>query len=198
MKLAQVRINRTEHLAPVINVGEWEIPVLQYIYTPEKVEILGRMKDKRPYPDAHNEFTRLELRYGIDTNDGKSHAASAYGQGIMGVRTIQQMIEAEQAAELELGDSLPLWNPELNVVYNPDQETIDAARDAQKNPTELLPRSNTNDALLAQVLDQNRQLLALLAERQAPAAVATPAPAEAPASDAKQPVLSLPKAQAGK
>lgn len=188
MRLARVRINRTEHLAIVLNVGAWEIPVLQYEFTPEKVEVLGYCKDKRAYPEAQTEFTRLELRYGVDTDDGKTKAALSYGQGVMGVNSLRSLIEAEQKAEAEEGDSLELLNPVLNVVLNPDQETVDAARAAVlQRPDGSAPDQNA--ALLAQVLDQNKQLLALLAERNAPAPAAVAAPA------AERPVLGLPKAQ---
>lgn len=189
MRLATVRINRTEHLSIVMNVGAWEIPVIQYEFSPEKVEILGYVKDLRKYPDPQTEFTRLELRYGIDTDDGKTKASLAYGQGVMGVNALRSMIDTQQKLEADEGDSLQALNPVLNVVLNPDQETIDAARAAVLQRPDGAAGDNAVAALLAQALDQNKQLLALLAERTAPA------PAVAAATATERPVLGLPKAQ---
>ena len=40
MRVAEIIVNRSEHHNVRMMVGAWEIPVLQYEYSPENIEIV--------------------------------------------------------------------------------------------------------------------------------------------------------------
>lgn len=101
MRFVTVRVDRSEHHKPVIDIGEWEIPLLQYEYAPEKVEILEVHVDARPYPEAQDEYARLSNRYGEDVESGAPKVALVYGQGMIGVGALRNMIEKAKAEEAE-------------------------------------------------------------------------------------------------
>lgn len=197
MRLAEIVVNRSEHHAVRRLVGAWEIPVLQYEYGPEKVVIDGYKRDKRDYPDPGSEYERLSLRYGIDTENGQTKAALAYGQGAMGVLAIRNLMEAEKKAEAEEGDSLALIVESHNVVVDEARirEAKEANAEAMKQAAAAAATAPSGESeLVKQVMEQNKLLTALLTQFMG----ATPAapPAAPPAAEpAKGATLGLPKAK---
>jgi len=119
MRIAQIRVVRSEHHTVCMTVGAWEIPVLQFEHSPEKVIVDGFKRDGRAYPDPQQEFERLSQRYGIDTDNGASKASLVYGQGQMGVMSLRNLIEQERKAEAVEGDALEVLNLVQNVVELP-------------------------------------------------------------------------------
>lgn len=101
MRFVSVRVDRSEHHKPVIDIGEWEIPMLQYEYQPEKVEVLEVKVDTRPYPEAQDEYARLSSRYGEDVESGQPKVAIVFGQGMMGITALARLIEETQRREGE-------------------------------------------------------------------------------------------------
>ena len=100
MRIAEVMVRRSEHHSAKVEVGAWEILMLQYEHSPEKVEILGFKRiEGRGYPDPQQEFERLGQRYGIDTESGASKVSLVYGQGQMGVMNLRNLIEQERKQE---------------------------------------------------------------------------------------------------
>jgi hypothetical protein len=102
MRVIQISVERSEHHSVPLMVGAWEVLVLQFEYGPEKVVVLGPKKlEGRNYPDAHQEFDRLQQRYGIDTDTGATKASIVFGQGAMGAMTLRNLIEQERKLESE-------------------------------------------------------------------------------------------------
>jgi hypothetical protein len=192
MRLVEIVVNRSEHHSVRRFVGAWEIPVIQYEYGPEKVEIHGYKRDGRAYPDPGSEYERFSLRYGIDVENGQTKAALAYGQGAMGVMAIRNLMEAEKKAEAEEGDSLEVLNTVHNVVV--DEERIREARAANEEAAKQaqaaqVAQATAESPLVAQLIEQNRLLTALLMQSQQGPLAQPPAPAEASKT------LGLPKAK---
>lgn len=194
MRLAEIVVNRSEHHSVRRLVGAWEIPVLQYEYGPEKVVIDGFKKDGRPYPDPGSEYERLSLRYGVDVENGQTKAALAYGQGAMGVAAIRNLMDAEKKAEAEEGDKLEKVQLTSNVVV--DEERIREAKAANEEALKQTQAAGAAESpLVAQLMEQNRLLMDLLAATRAQTAgVNGLAPAGTPATEAPaSKTLSLPK-----
>lgn len=136
MRIAEVKVTRSEHHSVQMLVGAWEILMLQYEHSPEKVEVLGfKLLEGRAYPDPQPEFERLSQRYGIDTDSGASKASLVFGQGQLGVMTLRNLIEQERKNE----DGLEAVNLTHNVVELPVAPTP-AAAVAQ---TEVIPTRPT-------------------------------------------------------
>ena len=75
-------------------VPEWEIPVLTFIFDEGNVTPQGSFEIvDRPYPEGGSEYDRLVRRYGSDTKSGVPFAASVYGVGIAGIKTLQGLID---------------------------------------------------------------------------------------------------------
>lgn len=146
MRIAEISVNRSEHHKVAMHVGAWEIPILQYEHSPEKVVVEGfKRLEGREYPDAQREFERLTQRFGIDTESGAPKTALVYGQGQMGVMNLRTLIEQERKAEDAEGDSLPVLNLTHNVVELPAAPTPAAPAPATEvipvRPTLGLPKS---------------------------------------------------------
>lgn len=191
MRLAEIVVNRSEHHAVRRLVGAWEIPVLQYEYGPEKVQIEGFKRDTRPYPDAGSEYERLSLRYGIDTENGQTKAALAYGQGAMGVMAIRNLMEAEKKAEQDEGDTLELVNHVQNVVI--DEARIAEARAANAEAEKQVQAAQAADSsLVAQLIEQNRLLTELVMQSRGANGLVAAGQGAAPEASK---TLGLPKAK---
>jgi hypothetical protein len=125
-------VRRSEHHSAKVEVGAWEILMLQYEHSPEKVEILGFKRiEGRGYPDPQQEFERLGQRYGIDTESGASKVSLVYGQGQMGVMNLRNLIEQERKQE----DGTEVLETVSNVVELPAAPTPAAPAPA----TEVIP-----------------------------------------------------------
>lgn len=140
MRVAEVSVNRSEHHSVQMLVGAWEVNMLQYEHSPEKVVVLGYKRiEGRAYPDARNEFERLSQRYGIDTDSGAPKASLVYGQGQMGVVNLNTLIEQERKVDEVEGDSLETVNFKSNVVELP----VVPAPAAPAQATEVIPARPT-------------------------------------------------------
>lgn len=99
MKYVSVKLTRSETESVQRDMPRWEIPVLQMVHGPEKVEILGE-KDvpDQEYPDAMQEFDRLSRRYGAEPGSEIFHVAAVYGQPPFGVTKLEEEIDKARKA----------------------------------------------------------------------------------------------------
>lgn len=102
MHYTQVRINRDEMTGLVVHVGAWEVPILEAKHGESKLEV-GELKDfpRRDWPqDAASEMQRLNTLYGIKGSGdaAMSYAERVYGEGSMGVKRLQEAIDAAKLA----------------------------------------------------------------------------------------------------
>lgn len=100
MRHVIVQVDRSEHSKPVIDIGEWEIPMLEYEYEEtNRLAVQGFVKvDGREYPDAASELQRLVVKYGKEEG-GQDKAILVYGQGQTGVRVLEGLIEESRKRE---------------------------------------------------------------------------------------------------
>lgn len=97
MKLVKVRVQLNELHAQVLEVGEWEVPILEVVHGSADVEVVGEVEVDRELPDAASEYARLEQRYGRDREEGGlPYVAQVYGQHGAGVRSLEKAIEGSQ------------------------------------------------------------------------------------------------------
>jgi hypothetical protein len=101
MKYISVKLTRSETESVQRDMPPWEIPVLQMVHGPEKVEIVGE-KDvsDQEYPEAAMEFDRLSRRYSDDPATNVFHVAAVYGQPPFGVNKLAEEIERARKAEV--------------------------------------------------------------------------------------------------
>lgn len=98
MRLVNVKVSRSEHESTIIQVPSWEIPVLQTVHDPEKIEVQGEVDvPDRDYPDAGAEFDRLQRRYREDIKTEQYFVNMVYGQGSVGVNALRQAIELDRS-----------------------------------------------------------------------------------------------------
>lgn len=106
MRYVSVQLDRSSEDKPVVQVLPWEVPVLQFIYGPDRVvevgsaDIARRDRNGKPrgMPDAVGEFARLEAKYGRDTDSERSVASLVFGPAPAGVQAVGRMIDAERGA----------------------------------------------------------------------------------------------------
>lgn len=102
MKYVSVKLTRSETESVQRDMPRWEVPVLQMVHGPEKVEIVGE-KDvpEQEYPGAVEEFDRLSRRYGADPSNDVFYVAAVYGQPPFGVDKLAEGIEKARSAEAQ-------------------------------------------------------------------------------------------------
>lgn len=101
MRCAVILVERDEHLSIATTVPLWEVPILEFIHSPEKVTVKEEVLLDLPIPDPVKEYERLGVSYGADAQD-KSFVSEIYGQGPSGIRAITQAIaENSEAPQLE-------------------------------------------------------------------------------------------------
>jgi hypothetical protein len=98
MRYVTVKVTRDTNHSHAGDVAPWEIPILELIHDSGNVTELGDVTVDRDPPEAHDEYVRLESRYGRDVEKGMSYVAQIYGQAGAGVRALQAAIEKESAA----------------------------------------------------------------------------------------------------
>ena len=98
MKIKAVNILITRNPMTIIpkTVKPWEVPVFRSQYGDEAISIVG---DAVPVevddlPDPQEEYTRLRMIFGIDTDTKQSHADIVYGRGQNGVDLLAKAIKA--------------------------------------------------------------------------------------------------------
>lgn len=98
MRMVNVLVERSEHLAIPRAVGAWEVPVLELVHGTDKVRVLDTVTEvNRELPDPLAEFERLERRYGRDEESGRSWVSQAYA-GARGINDLERAMQDSQAA----------------------------------------------------------------------------------------------------
>lgn len=103
MRIAHIRVEKNATTHVTVKLAEWEIPILEFEYGPEKISVSKVEVDNRPYPDGGEELARLAMKYGND-EQGTPKAHVVFGAGARGAQTIDDLIEhvqrkAEQESE---------------------------------------------------------------------------------------------------
>lgn len=103
MRRLNVRLTRSENESAQLAIPAWEIPVLQAVHGPEKVEVDEDSEtfDELPYPNAGQEFDRLSRRYKEDIQSGVLFVAAIYGQPPLGLNKLAEAIAAEKSKEVK-------------------------------------------------------------------------------------------------
>lgn len=88
----------------------WEIPILEHLFgegnvtktgESEKVMAMDDSSKDRPYPNARDEYIRLENNYGSSVKDDTPYVAAVYGTAPIGLRELQKAIDGAKEAEAE-------------------------------------------------------------------------------------------------
>lgn len=103
MLYERVKITRDPHTVYNRSVLPWEIAVLEFTFGDGNVTRTGTTeRNALPYPEAANEFQRLEMAYGSDPQSGVPYVASVYGQASAGLNHLRRVIaEAKSVDEAE-------------------------------------------------------------------------------------------------
>ena len=111
MRYEKVKVTRDTNTVHNREVPPWEIPILEYLFEGGNVVRTGEFVTPTPgklinqgeYPDPKRELNRLIDAYKSDPKSGIPYAISVYGNGKVGERALQRMIddarEADEAAE---------------------------------------------------------------------------------------------------
>lgn len=100
MRYERIMVKRDSQTTYNKPVFPWEIPILEFTFEEGNVRRLNEFEDvAMPYPEARDEFFRLEKAYGSDPDSGIPYVASVYGQAQIGVSTLRKLIADAQAAE---------------------------------------------------------------------------------------------------
>ena len=95
IKAVEVKIRRSELTEPVAIYSVWELPILEAAHI--QVTVLRELEISRTPPDAQDEYTRLENRYGRTVNEdgsrGLPYVAAIYGQFNAGVQKLADAIK---------------------------------------------------------------------------------------------------------
>ena len=100
MKVLVVNVRLSELHTQQLEVGAWEVPVIEAVHGSADVEVVGELVDDRTIPEAVDEFQRLLNRYkGDPEQGGEPYVVQVYGQHRAGVESLARAIEASQPAE---------------------------------------------------------------------------------------------------
>lgn len=100
MRYERIKVKRDDYTTYNKPVFPWEVPVLEYMFGEGNVERLNEFETSdAPYPDAREEFFRLEKAYGSDPDTHISFACSVYGQAATGINALRRAITEAKAAE---------------------------------------------------------------------------------------------------
>jgi hypothetical protein len=106
MRYERVKITRDTNTVHNRACPPWEIPVLEFIFDDGNVQRQGVFEPvEGEYPDAAQEFDRLQQAYGTDTQSGIPHVVSVYGNGRQGIRKLNEAILAAKAEDDEAEDA---------------------------------------------------------------------------------------------
>ena len=101
MRMAQLRVQRSELSTHTEVMYPWEMAILQHLFGDLAVKEVGESFEDRDVPDAQGEFDRLVSRYGMDNESGIPHAVQVYGSGRIGLQTLKAEIDkAATAADI--------------------------------------------------------------------------------------------------
>ncbi len=88
-------------------VKPWEVPIYRSQYGDEKVQIVGDpVVFEGELPEAQEEYYRLRLVFGIDTDTKQSHTDLVYGRGQDGIDKLEKAIKASAAGDFEAAQKL--------------------------------------------------------------------------------------------
>ncbi len=101
MRYERVKVTRDTNTVHSREVPPWEIPILEYLFgddgnvvrTGDFVEVTPGTLINREYPTGRKELSRLTQAYGTDPKSGIPYAISVYGNGSMGERALQKLID---------------------------------------------------------------------------------------------------------
>lgn len=91
-------------------VPAWEIPILEFLFGEGNVTRVGESEKvmdvndgtkDRPYPNARDEYIRLENNYGSSPKDATAYVAAVYGNVPIGLRELQKAIDQAKVDEIE-------------------------------------------------------------------------------------------------
>jgi hypothetical protein len=98
MRMAQLRVQRSELSTHTEIMFPWEAPILQHIHGALSVKEIGESFEPFEVPDAQGEFDRLASRYGQDNESGIPYVVQVYGQGRIGLEALRQEINKAATA----------------------------------------------------------------------------------------------------
>jgi len=101
MRFQRVKVVRDTNTVYNRPVGEWEIPVLEFVFGDGNVQKLNEHVDvaDQEYPDAASEFDRLTRAYGEDPQTGTPYVALVYGNARIGVAALKRAIDSAKAED---------------------------------------------------------------------------------------------------
>jgi hypothetical protein len=94
MRYVNVLVERSEHLSIPVTVPEWEVPILQFVHSAERVVINSTVHRDVEAPRADHEYERLERCYGADVKTERAFVAEIYGQPPIGHKGLEAAIKA--------------------------------------------------------------------------------------------------------
>ena len=96
IKAVNILITRDPMTKIPKTVKAWEVPVFRSQYGDEAIAIVGDPVEIEvdELPDAQEEFTRLRMVFGIESDTRQSHADIVYGRGQAGVDQVAKVIKA--------------------------------------------------------------------------------------------------------
>lgn len=124
MQHVTVKLTRSETESVQLGMPAWEVPVLQMVHGPERVEILEKVEYlDREYPDANSEFDRLQKRYKVDMDTGTPFVVMVYGHPASGIPKLEELIAKARRAE-EAVKTVPVNSLERKTAKN--RATVEA------------------------------------------------------------------------
>jgi hypothetical protein len=107
MRYERVKVTRDTNTVHNREVPPWEVPVLEYLFEEGNVVRTGEYVTPTPgklinqgeYPDARTELKRLIDAYKGDPKSGIPYAISVYGNGRVGERALQKLIDDAKAED---------------------------------------------------------------------------------------------------
>lgn len=102
VKMASLKIRRSELSVIAITVPQWEVPILEAVHGRVNLEPVSTTLDADALPpNVEEEFERLTKRYGFARNKdgsiGEPHAENVYGKHAAGAMALERAIVAATA-----------------------------------------------------------------------------------------------------
>lgn len=200
MRLIIVKVKTNKLTEQQVIVPPWEGLILEEVHGGANIKVVGTDFHDREYPDANEEFDRLERKYRGPADTEETYAGQIFGHGRRGVENLDRLIHEAQVKErrdlaapskdLETTQLLS----QLSKLSNAKRKLIvQLLTEQDEEPDGELPRSRARDleddreapdlgrfADGVEEVDVYRDELAGAADDDAPPAADEPAPDEAP------------------